>query len=330
MMFKVDRVRHDARTIRRRRRSSGQHSAAALWRDAPVSCSVLALTAGITTVGICVASGVPALLFPWIVIITAMKGFPPAGQIANVAAGFTLLAAGWWPLERRGRRVGQILGVRRSATDLGRPRPNRSNMDRGLSRRGLVALGVVLAASIGVVAANVATESSTRTTPVIVQAAIRTQQNGDTALAFETLAPAASGKFERSKFDIYYFCSGWAGDLQDWSLASTLSVYLMKAAAAVENPTALVTGVYQYVNYRQAFPSRSVASAVTAAAVGSRWRQAVRLLVGLPETKDRALSEAVVVRLARGLRPRLQTNLVAALELMEHYIELGRLRPQGG
>lgn len=303
------------------------HTGAA-WRGASPSLTLF-ITA-ITTMAIAQATavGITGRLFPWIVNVTALAWVPLPGQVANVAAGFALLAAVCAPFEHRGRSAPRTPPDRAGAHHVnGGVRGTGRHTQRRSWHLGAAVAVLAIAILTGCAVALTAAKSA-RTQPDLIQNASRTQHRGETALAFETLAPATSGPYDRGKLSLYLLVSGWAGDLHDWSVAAHLSVYLMRAAVAGENPEAIVEGLVQYDVYSQnPLPPPSILARVTASAPSGRWRSAVHLLLTLPTARDRSDIALAITGMAVHLAPRLRTRLVDSVVLLLADTPAGLVRP---
>jgi len=295
-------------------------------RDSPVSLIGFAIACATVALAQAVASGAVAPWLPWIVDVTARPWMPPPGQIGNVAAGFGMLAAACAPLERR-----QRVGPESSTAPYGLASQHRGQGSYGLTRwlgshTGRATIAVLLL-GLGTGLALAATDApAARTQPTIIQNALRTQARGETALAFETLAPATAGPYERGKLTLYYLVSGWAADLHDPRLATTLSVDLMRAAADTQRPRSLVAGLYQYDLYgRRGAPPHALLKELIGRVPPGSWRTAASLLLVLPMAAKPNRVAAQILALASHLRPGLRARLAAALILLQADMRFGRV-----
>lgn len=299
-----------------------KRSTSTVRNDARLSLVLFACAVGTLLVCQAVAVGLAGLFFPWIVVVTSLPWVPLPGQIAQTAAVFALVAVACAPLERHRH-------WQRSSRSISTRRPECDGVTGAIPGHGrrdtLVAAAAITIAVTGAALAMLAAGSA-RTQPVIVRDALRSQQRGETALALETLAPAVSGSYDPRRFEIYYLASGWALDLHDWRLAARLSIDLMRAAAAGQDPRSLVAGLSQYeLAGQRVIPAFLVRTVVMSAPAG-HWRTAVRLLIeGTTRGVDSQFETAVAVA-GRWLPRSIRTRFLEAATLLEGDISAGVLR----
>lgn len=291
--------------------------------DARLSLVLFACAVGTLLVCQAVAVGLAGLFLPWIVAVTSLPWVPLPGQVAQIAAVFALVAVASAPLERhrRWQRSSRSISTRRPECD------GVTGATPGHGRRGtLVAAAAITIAVTGAALATLAAGSA-RTQPVIVRDALRSQQRGETALALETLAPAVSGPYDPRKFEIYFLVSGWALDLHDSRFAARLSIDLMRAAAAGQDPRSLVAGVSQYeLAAQRVIPAALVTAVVMSAPVG-HWRTAVQLLMTVATSGVDSQLQTAEIAAGRWLPPSIRTRFLEAATLLEGDISAGVVRP---
>ena len=271
-----------------------------------------------------VATGLVGLLVPWIVIATALRWVPEPGQVANAAAGVLLLAAASAPLERRIRSYWPGGEERASASPSRPPAPPAARSCRHTKRLFAIVSSVaaIFMAGSGLM---IVAGSAARSQPMIELDALRTQERGETALAYDTLAPAAEGPYSGRKFELYFLLSGWALDLSDFQPAAQLSIDLMRAASADEHPRSLVAGISQYEVIMQATLPHSLVTEVILAAPSGPWRAAVRLLLRPPRVRDASHWRAEVESIGGRLGPTLMGRFYSAVALVESRLAAGTL-----
>lgn len=301
-----------------------KHSPSILWQDARLSLALFACAAGTLLACQAVAVGLAGRYLPWIVIVTSLPWVPLPGQVAQTAAVFALVAAACAPLERhrRWRRSGRMTYARR--VQFG----DVTAASRRHTRRHTYVAGALITVAMVAVAGGagaILAAGSARTQPIIVRDALRTQQRGATALAFETLEPAASGQYDPAKFGIYFLVSGWALDLHDWSSAARLSTDLMKAAAAKHHPRSLIAGLFQYELAVHGVVPPALVRAIVMSAPSGHWRTSVRLLLQIATSGATRQLESAVDAAERRLRPPIRNEFLEAATVLQHYISAGIL-----
>ncbi len=303
-----------------------KHSASILCQDARLSLILFACAVGTLLACQAVAVGLAGRFLPWIVAVTSLPWVPLPGQVAQTAAVFALVAAACAPLERhrRRQRSSRLTYTRRPEFDgVTRATPGHARRDTWVAGAAItIAVVAVTGGAFAMLAAG-----SARTQPAIVRDALRSQQRGETALAFETLAPAVSGPYDPRKFEVYFLVSGWALDLHDWRLAARVSIDLMRAAAAGQDPRSLVNGLSQYeLAAQRVIPAASVTAVVMSAPSG-HWRTAVQLLIRVATSgADRQLETAVRAA-GRRLPASIRTRFLEAATLLQGDISAGVVRP---
>lgn len=303
-----------------------ERSTAIRWHDTRLSLTLFACATGTLLAAQIVAVGLVGPLLPWIVAVTSLPWAPLPGQVAQTAAVFALVAIACAPLERHGRwqRTKRVTYARRCEFD-GTP----CAIPRHTRRHTRVASAAIAIAAVAVTggAVSMFVAGSVRTQPSIVRDALRSEEKGDLALAFETMVPAASGPYDRRKFEIYFLVSGWALDLHDWPLAARLSLDLMRAAAAEQDPRSLVAGLSQYELAAQRVIPAASATAVVMSASSGHWRTAVRLLIDAATHGTDSRLDAAVIAAGNSLPLSVRTRFLEAVNLLQRDMSIGVVRP---